>query len=376
MSKTSLNLKTCTCRNIARCHAKEAGKLFLWFPVQHTLNKVINFLQQFAIKYELMHERPGLSLDCKIGLAQEIAQNVSQILTPRELKETQVLFIKGTIQPQLQDFSDMASLQRFIKFTQSDWLLEMMEKERFTSYFQPIVSTKNTSQIYGYEALLRGIDAQGNLILPAPIIELATEAGVLPQLDRIARLSSIAGFSRHQVSGKIFINFAPTALYDAVSCLRSTVEAIDRAGISYERVVFEVVESDTPQDLDHLKTVLKYYRDAGFSIALDDIGSGYSSLNLLHQLRPDLIKLDMELIRNIHLDPYKGCITEKLLEIAQKLNILTVAEGIECIDELNWLRERGANFAQGYFIAKPSAIPVTLAPLRMKTQMACRTQRT
>jgi len=359
MSKTSPNFKNCACYNVSHCDANEAGKFFLWFPVQHTLNKVINLLQQFAINYELMHKRPGLSLDCKMGQAQEITDQVSQILTPIELQETHVLFIKGTIQPQLQDFSDMSSLQRFIKFNQSDWLLEMIKKEQFTSYFQPIVFMNNTSQIYGYEALLRGIDAQGNLIPPGPIIELATEAGILPQLDRVARLSSIAGFNRHQVSGKMWINFAPTALYDPVSCLRSTVEAIDRAGFSHDRVVFEVVESDSPQDLDHLKTVLKYYRDAGFSIALDDMGSGYSSLNLLHQLRPDLIKLDMELIRNVHLDPYKGWITEKLLEIAQKLNILTVAEGIECIDELNWLRERGANFAQGYFIAKPSAIPVT-----------------
>jgi hypothetical protein len=126
--------------------------------------------------------------------------------------------------------------------------------------------------------------------------------------------------------------------------------------------VFEVVESDSPQNLDHLKAVLKYYRDAGFSIALDDIGSGYSSLNLLHQLRPDLIKLDMELTRNVHLDHYKASITEKVLEIAQKLGILTVAEGIECIEELNWLQERGATFAQGYLIAKPSATPVTTTP--------------
>jgi len=362
MSKSPPSFKTCACRNLARCYAQEAGKLFVWFPVHHTLNKVISHLQQFAIDYELMQNKPGLSFDCKTEQAQEIAQKVSQLLTPIELKETQVLFIRGTIQPQLQDFSQMASLQRFLKFAQSDWLLEMIENEQFTSYFQPIVSLENTCQIYGYESLLRGIDTQGNIISPGPIIQLATEAGILPQLDRIARLSSILNFSRYQLDGKIFINFAPTALYDPISCLRSTVEAIERAGISYQQVVFEVVESDSPHDLTHLKAVLRYYRDAGFLIALDDIGSGYSSLNLLHQLRPDLMKLDMELIRNVHLDPYKAWITEKLLEIAQKLNILTVAEGVECLDELNWLRERGANFAQGYFIAKPSAIPVSLAP--------------
>ncbi|MEH1938796.1 MAG: EAL domain-containing protein [Nostoc sp.] len=354
--------KTCACRNVAPCRTKEAGRLFLWFPVPHTLKKVTSYLQQFALKYELMHERPGLSLDCRPGQSLEIAYNLAQLLAPRELKETQVLFIRGATQPQLHDFSDISSLQRFIKFNQSDWLVEMLATERFTSYFQPIVSINNTSEIFGYESLLRGVDEKGNLVLPTPILELATEAGLLPQLDQVARLSTITQFSRHQVSGHIFINFSPTSLYDPAFCLRTTVEAIDTAGISHDRVIFEVVESDKPQDLTHLKTVLKYYRDAGFLVALDDLGSGYSSLNLLHQLRPDFIKLDMELIRDVHQNLYKASITEKLLEITQKLNIQTVAEGIECIEELNWLRNRGATLAQGYLIGKPSAVPVTITP--------------
>ncbi len=362
MNQKSTITKTCACCNVARCRTREAGRLFLWFPVPHTLKKVRDYLQQSALEYELMHERPGLSLECKPGQSQEIARNMAQLLAPRELTETQVLFIRGAIQPQLQDFSDIASLQRFIKFSQSEWLVEMLATERFTSHFQPIVSIEDTSQIYGYESLLRGLDEQGNLVMPGPILELATEAGLLPQLDRVARLSAINQFSRHPVSGQIFINFVPTALYDPASCLHSTLEAINRAGISHERVVFEVVESDNLQDLAHLKAVLQYYRDSGFLVALDDLGSGYSSLNLLHQIRPDFIKLDKELIRDVHQDLYKASITEKLLEIAQKLNIQTVAEGIECIEELNWLRERGATFAQGYLIARPSAVPATTTP--------------
>ncbi|BAY18459.1 diguanylate cyclase/phosphodiesterase with GAF sensor [Anabaenopsis circularis NIES-21] len=362
MSKKSPTSKTCACRHLARCQKREAGRLFLWFPIPHTLTKVTAYLQQFSLDYELMQERPGLSLKCQPGQAQEIAYNLAQLLAPRELKETQVLFIRGELQPQLQDFSDIASLQRFITFNQSEWLVNMLAKERFTTHFQPIVSIQNTSEIYGYESLLRGLDEEGNLLSPGPILELATEAGLLPQLDRLARLSTIAQFSRYQVNGKIFVNFTPTALYDPASCLRSTVEAIDQAGIAHDQVVFEVVESDSPQDLAHLQAVLQYYRDRGFLVALDDLGSGYSGLNLLHQLRPDFIKLDIELIRDVHQDLYKASITEKIIEIAHKLNIHTVAEGIEFIEELNWLREKGATFAQGYLIAQPHPVPVTHTP--------------
>jgi EAL domain-containing protein (putative c-di-GMP-specific phosphodiesterase class I) len=97
-------------------------------------------------------------------------------------------------------------------------------------------------------------------------------------------------------------------------------------------------------------------------IALDDLGAGFSSLNLIHQLRPDFIKLDMDLVRNVHQDPYKAVITEKLLEIAQSLNIRTIAEGIECQEELTWVRTHGATFVQGYLIAKPAALPVITTP--------------
>lgn len=375
MSQLPSASKTCVCRNPRGCRIGKAGRLFVWFPVPHALAKVIAFLKSAALDYELMQRRSGLSVTCKAGQVQEVAAKLAHLLAPGELKETRVLFLPGIAEPQLQDFSDVISLRRFIGLIESDWLIEMLAAERFTTHFQPIVLAQDTSQIYAYESLLRGLDAEGSLVMPGLILEQATKADLLPQLDRVARLSAIAQASQHQLKGRIFINFIPTALYDPVSCLQSTVEAIDKAGIDHERIVFEVVETDMPRDLDHLKTVLKYYREAGFSVALDDLGAGYSSLNLLHQLRPDFIKLDMALIRNVHQDPYKASITEKLLEIAQALRVQTVAEGIESIEELHWLQERGATFAQGYLFAKPSAVPVREvphyeAPVALKTSTA------
>ncbi|MGD1858393.1 MAG: EAL domain-containing protein [Leptolyngbyaceae cyanobacterium] len=362
MSQSTDSAKPCACRQVTGYQAQEAGRLFLWFPVPHTLAKGIAYLKQEKLEYQLMQECSGFSVICQSGQAKDIACGIAQLLAPMEISETRVLFHKGTAQPQLHDFSNITSLRRSLKLSESDWLVNMLAEERFVNHFQPIVSIQDTTQIYGYESLIRGVDEQGNLVMPGSILTVATEAGLLAQLDRIARLRAIAQASQHQLQGRLFINFTPTALYDPVSCLRSTVEAIDAAGISHDQVVFEVVESDNPQDVGHLKTVLKFYREAGFSVALDDLGAGYSSLNLLHQLRPDFIKLDMEMIRDVHCDLYKASITEKLLEIAQKLHIQTVAEGIECVEELAWLRERGATLAQGYLIARPSAKPVTTTP--------------
>ena len=140
------------------------------------------------------------------------------------------------------------------------------------------------------------------------------------------------------------------------------MQAVHETGLQPGKIVFEIIESDRHPDIAHLRRITDFYRAAGFGIALDDMGAGYSSLNLIHQLRPDFIKMDMDLIRGVHEDPYKAMIARKLLEIAQELGIETVAEGVECLEELDWVRAHGATYVQGYLVAKPAAVPVTQTP--------------
>ena len=144
---------------------------------------------------------------------------------------------------------------------------------------------------------------------------------------------------------------------DPIYGLRSTVEAVDELGIPREQVVLEVIESELITDVGHLCGMLDQYRSCGFGIALDDLGSGYSSLSLLGQLRPDYVKLDRQLMRNVHEDNYKALIAQKLLETAQGLRIKTIAEGVECQGEFDWLCANGGDYAQGFLIAYPASPP-------------------
>jgi EAL domain-containing protein (putative c-di-GMP-specific phosphodiesterase class I) len=89
-------------------------------------------------------------------------------------------------------------------------------------------------------------------------------------------------------------------------------------------------------------------------VALDDVGAGYSSLNLVHELRPDILKLDMELTRDVHKDAYQAMIVRKLLEVSSELGIETVGEGVERDEDFAWLREHGATYAQGYLFGAPA----------------------
>ncbi len=161
------------------------------------------------------------------------------------------------------------------------------------------------------------------------------------------------------MSSYLFINFNPTAIYQPDFCLKTILAAITKADLSPERVVFEVVESDEIHDTDHLLHLLSFYRERGFKVALDDLGAGFSSLNLLTKMRPDFIKLDRELVRDVDKDPYKATITANLLAMARTLPVATIAEGIETPGEYAWLKEHGADYLQGFLFARPAQEPPT-----------------
>jgi len=100
-------------------------------------------------------------------------------------------------------------------------------------------------------------------------------------------------------------------------------------------------------------------------VALDDLGSGYGSLNLLTRLRPDYVKLDAGLVRNVDSDPYKSQVAARVLDLARDLGIASIVECVETVHEFNWVRSHGANFVQGYYIAKPAfppPVPVQVHP--------------
>jgi EAL domain-containing protein (putative c-di-GMP-specific phosphodiesterase class I) len=158
----------------------------------------------------------------------------------------------------------------------------------------------------------------------------------------------------------VFINFSPAAIQDPEAHLAATVQAIEEAKLPRDRVVFEVVEADRFGDAPLLDEVLGGYRRAGFRVALDDLGAGWSTLNLVHRLRPDFIKLDKELIRGVHQDPVKGLIASHLLEIGREMGIGTIVEGIEVSEELAWVREHDADFVQGYLVGRPQPVAASV----------------
>lgn len=237
------------------------------------------------------------------------------------------------------------------------WLREIINDGRLVTYFQPIVSNKPPYNVAAYECLIRGLSRDEQLITPWQLFSAARGSGLMSRLDHAARLKSIETAKTLCNDVNIFINFNPKFISDSLEDLAETMEAVIESNVNPRRFVFEVVESEEIHDVGKLHEILDYCRRTGCRVALDDVGAGYNSLNNLPEVRPDFIKIDMELARNVHNDHYKSRVASKLLELAKELNLISIMEGIETIEAWDWVRRNGADFSQGYLFAKPAEIP-------------------
>ena len=338
------------------------GTLHLQFPLGHSMGKILTLAREAGWEYSRQDGLLSIAID-----SPDLAPTVLPLcknLTATEQEDVRVLFQSEGQLLQWQSGFEVDSLRTFAARSQSGWLISLLDEKRLDTWFQPIVECADPTQVFAYECLMRGSE-NGQLVFPDRILNVAKGAGLLFQLDRAARVTSIHNAAKFGLQSKIFINFTPTAIYDPVNCLQTTVKAVDECGLKREQVVFEVIESEQVNDPNFLRDILNFYREQGFGVALDDIGSGYSSLNLLNQIRPDYIKLDRELSTGVHDDHYKGLIAAKLLEVARELEIPTIAEGVETVEEFEWLRDHGADYVQGYLFARPATPPPVPARIEM-----------
>ena len=216
----------------------------------------------------------------------------------------------------------------------------------FSMAFQPIVDTRSR-QVFAYEALVRGLDGSG-------------AAGILAQVtpenqyrfDQTCRVKAVSLAARLGIECLLSINFLPNAVYQAATCLRATLAAARRFGFPTDRLMFEIVEHEKPADRAHLKHIVDEYRRQGFVTAMDDFGAGYSGLNLLADLRPDVVKLDMELVRGIDRDEPRQIIARHLMNMCAELGIQVIAEGIETAGEWRALQAMGVHLFQGYLFSR------------------------
>ncbi|WP_245543046.1 EAL domain-containing protein [Thauera terpenica] len=217
----------------------------------------------------------------------------------------------------------------------------------FSMAFQPIVDITQRT-VWGWEALVRGIEGEGAASILARVND-----GNRYQFDQKCRVRAIELAQKLSLPSRLSINFLPNAVYDPRSCMRVTTEAANRVGFPLERLQFEITEVEQVRDDGHLRDIVNEYRAMGCGTAIDDFGAGYSGLNLLTHFQPDVLKIDMNLIRDIDQDRTRRLIVHNLVQLAADLPCTLIAEGIETINEARCLADLGIRLHQGYAYARP-----------------------
>ena len=208
-------------------------------------------------------------------------------------------------------------------------ILNALGVERIVIYFQPIVSLQKL-KVVGFEALSRGIN-QGEIVSPMSLFSLAKDLGCNLELDRICRKLALCEFKkiRQQYNDLLlFLNHDPSLLDKNGVTHGFTYQLVKEIGLPPRSIVIEVCESKVT-NMDSLSQFVSDYKKYGFLLALDDVGNSHSNLNRIPELKPDILKIDGSLIKDINENIYKQKLVKSIIEFAKGSNILTVAEFVE-----------------------------------------------
>lgn len=334
------------------------GQVVLYPTVSYLLDRLHDFLQTAGLPHQKRHH----TLTCEVDSFESFLETLFKTckLTQQERGHVRVAFVERDEVIDADLLAKTKTLARWALVSSDSQLTHVLQNDAIATYFHAIVDLE-TNEIHGHECLSRGVAKDGGIISPVSLLDDAREADLMFQLDRQMRITALKAAQQHGLECKIFINFIPTAVYNPEYCLQTTFKWANDLGLKPEQIVFEVVETDKIEDVNHLVSILNHYREKGFQVALDDVASGYSGLLQLMSIRPDIIKIDREIITDIHLNPAKQAVMDALLLVAERHGIRTLAEGVETAEELAYVRDKGISLAQGYFFGKPSPQPSDLA---------------
>ena len=234
-------------------------------------------------------------------------------------------------------------------------IVEAMDYIRETKdvriHYQPIRNLATATAI-GWESLARGPIGSA-LEQPLALFHYAEQMGCLLDVELICRNAAIRS-AKVAPDRKLFINISPNILMDPSFRAGETRTVIEEMGLRPEQVVFEITEHHAINEYSRFLRLIDHYRTQGYQIAIDDVGAGHSGLVTLVQVKPDFIKIDMELIRGIEADQTKQDIVRAIQQISTGFHAKVVAEGIETAAELNCLISCGIEYGQGYLLGKPA----------------------
>ncbi len=238
----------------------------------------------------------------------------------------------------------------------------ILENDYIYPVFQPIVSLKD-GEVFAYEALSRINSSEIGIGIES-LFKLAEQFKVSWELESICRKKSLESYSHQNQSKHLFLNVNPNIIYDEKFQEGFTKAKLEELGIQESKITFEITERVSVIDKTLFYDTIEHYKIQNYGIAIDDVGSGFSGLNVIVDIKPKFIKLDMHLIRNIDMDQIKLILCRALVDFCKNANIKIIAEGIEKEEELEELIKLGIDYGQGYFLGRPNTVMQDIDPLK------------
>ena len=235
-------------------------------------------------------------------------------------------------------------------------LLDIILRERVVTAFQPIMRLGPDRTVLGFEALSRGPRGSG-LERADDLFGSATEHHLLVELDRLCRRRALLSSGRISTNAKIFVNTLPATIRDPQFRGRPLIEFLDKAQVAPDRIVIEITEKLVIENYNLFREAMAYFTDLGMSFAVDDVGSGYSGLESIARLKPTFLKIDMSLVRDVHVSVVNRAMVQAIISLGHGIGAAVIAEGIHTNEEAEALLEMGVDWGQGFLLARPDAGP-------------------
>ena len=220
----------------------------------------------------------------------------------------------------------------------------------FSMAFQPIIDAA-TKTVFAYEALVRGPNQESAFSVLSQVTPENLYA--FDQGCRVRAIELAAELGMHRQGARLSVNFKPGAVFSPAACIRRTLRAAAETGFPLDRLIFEITEDERVRDTVHLQQIVTEYQKHGFGLALDDFGAGFSGLNLLSELTVNYVKLDANLVRNLHRRPRSETIIRATVSMCREIGAEVIGECVETVEEYEALRGCGVHLMQGYFFARP-----------------------
>ena len=234
-------------------------------------------------------------------------------------------------------------------------LQDILLRERVVTAYQPIKRMQEGT-VYGFEALSRG--ARGSGLESAGALFGAAEDNKLQvELDRLCRKRALLSSNRISSNVKIFVNTLPATMRDPQFRDKPLIDFLEKAQVTPNRIVIEITEQAVIEHLEMFRETMAYFKSVGMSFAVDDVGKGYSGLDTIAKLGPNYLKIDIGLVRDVHVNSVNRAMVKAIIALGHGIDAKVIAEGISNEEETQVLRAMGVDFGQGFYLGSPDTGP-------------------